>query len=159
MRATLLKNHNKIGHFYAVSIPHVIFKKFTGYAFSGEQFLARCTKYKESYCSHPSRPHSRFVIFKKFTGYAFSGEQFLARCTKYKESYCSHPSRPHSRFRHTVLKFYMKVFQKFISQQPLVREHSYLDHRYPGGSAFITWLPTPGSMPRGGARGQNLGHL
>ena len=24
-----------------------------------------------------------------------------------------------------------------ISHQPLIRKHSYLDHRYPGGSAFI----------------------
>ena len=34
-----------------------------------------------------------------------------------------------------------------------------MDHRYPGGSAFIPWLLTPGSMPRGRARGQTLGHL
>ena len=40
-----------------------------------------------------------------------------------------------------------------MSQQPLIRKHSYLDHRYPGGSAFIPWLLTPGSTP------QNLGHL
>ena len=46
-----------------------------------------------------------------------------------------------------------------ISHQPLIRKHSYLDHRYPGGSAFIPWLLTPGSAPQGGARGQNLGHL
>ena len=36
---------------------------------------------------------------------------------------------------------------------------SYLDHRYPEGSAFIPRLVTPGSMPQGGARGQNLEHL
>ena len=30
-----------------------------------------------------------------------------------------------------------------ISPQPLIRKHSYLDHRYPGGSAFIPWLLTP----------------
>ena len=36
-------------------------------------------------------------------------------------------------------------------------EHSYLDHRYPGGPAFIPWLLT---MPRVWARGFiNLGHL
>ena len=33
-----------------------------------------------------------------------------------------------------------------ISHQPLIRKHSYLDHRYPGGSTFIPWLLTPGSM-------------
>ena len=38
---------------------------------------------------------------------------------------------------HTATKFYMQVFQKFISRQPLIRKHSYLDHRYPGGPAFI----------------------
>ena len=32
----------------------------------------------------------------------------------------------------------MLKFHKWsISQQPLIRKHSYLDHRYPGGSAFI----------------------
>ena len=54
---------------------------------------------------------------------------------KYKESYCSH-SRP-LKLRllpfHTMVKFYMQVFQKFISRQALIRKHSYLDHRYPGG--------------------------
>ena len=29
------------------------------------------------------------------------------------------------------------IFLKFIGQQPLIRKHSYLDHRYPGGLAFI----------------------
>ena len=37
---------------------------------------------------------------------------------------------------------------KFISQQPLIRKHSYLDYRYPGGPAFIPWFLTPGLMPR-----------
>ena len=46
-----------------------------------------------------------------------------------------------------------------ISQQLLIRKHSYLDHSYPGGLAFTACPRTPGSMPRGGARGQNLGHL
>ena len=45
-----------------------------------------------------------------------------------------------------------------ISHEPLIRKHSYLDHRYPGGSSFIPWLLTPGSMPQVGARGQKLGH-
>ena len=66
---------------------------------------------------------------------------------------------PHPRSRHTATKFYFQVFQKFISRQPLIRKLSYLDHRYPGGPAFIPYLLTPGLMPRGGARGQNLGHL
>ena len=51
----------------------------------------------------------------------------------------------------------MQVFQKFLARQQLIRKHSYLDHRYPGGPAFIPWLLTPGLMPQGGARGQNLG--
>ena len=55
--------------------------------------------------------------------------------------------------------FKSSFFQKFISQQPLIRKHSYLDHRYPEGPAFIPWLLIPGTMPRGGAKGQNLGHL
>ena len=60
-------------------------------------------------------------------------------------------------------KAFYRVAYKFlkwgISHKPLIRKHSYLDHRYPGGSAFIPWLMTPGSMPQGGARGQNLEQL
>ena len=55
------------------------------------------------------------------------------------------------------LKFYVQVFQKVISWQPLIRKHSYLEYRYPGGSAFIPQLLTPVSMPWGGARGKKLG--
>ena len=55
--------------------------------------------------------------------------------------------------------FTLKQLEWSISHQPLIRKHSYLVHRYPGGSAFIPWLLTPVSMPRAGARGQNLGHL
>ena len=51
--------------------------------------------------------------------------------------------------------FTLKFIKWGISHQPLIRNHSYLDHRYPGASALIPWLLTPGSMPRGGARGQN----
>ena len=50
--------------------------------------------------------------------------------------------------------FTLKFFKWGISHQPLIRKHSYLDHRYLGGSAFIPWLLTPVSMLRGGARGQ-----
>ena len=46
-----------------------------------------------------------------------------------------------------------------FSHQPLIRKHSYLDNRFPRGSAFIPRLLTPGSMFRGGARGKKLGHL
>ena len=53
--------------------------------------------------------------------------------------------------------FTFKQLEWSISHQPIIRKHSYLDHRYPGGSAFILWLLTPGSMPWGGAKGQNLG--
>ena len=52
-----------------------------------------------------------------------------------------------------------KQLEWSISHKLLIRKHSYLDHRYPGGSAFIPWLLTSGSMPRSGARGQNLWHL
>ena len=46
---------------------------------------------------------------------------------------------------HHILGIYNKVFHrvacKFLksgmSHKPLIRKHSYLDHRYPGGSAFI----------------------
>ena len=41
------------------------------------------------------------------------------------------------------------------SHQPLIRKHSYLDHGYPGESAFIPRLLTPGSMPREGLEVKN----
>ena len=61
-------------------------------------------------------------------------------------------------------KFFTELQDSFSSEvyltnHSLIRKHSYLDHRYPGKSTFIPWLLTPGSMPQGGARGQNLRHL
>ena len=41
----------------------------------------------------------------------------------------------------------------------MVRNYSYLDHRYPIGFALYPSLRAPGSMPGGGGRDQNLGHL
>ena len=32
---------------------------------------------------------------------------------------------------------FCKFLKRDISHEPLIRKHSYLDHRYPGGSAFI----------------------
>ena len=55
-------------------------------------------------------------------------------------------------------KFCFKVSQMSISQQTLIRKHSYLAHGYLGGSAYIPWILAPGSMPRLGAGGQNVGH-
>ena len=55
--------------------------------------------------------------------------------------------------------FTLKFLRWSISHQPPIRKHSYFTHRYPGGSAFIPRLLTPGSMSQGGAGGQNLGHL
>ena len=80
---------------------------------------------------------------------------FLANLYKYKESYCSHPV-VHACV-HCIKIFMFFFFKLDISLQPLIRKHSYLDHRYPGGLALISWLLTAVSMPRGGARGQNLG--
>ena len=63
-----------------------------------------------------------------------------------------------SPFVELLQSFTLKLLKWVISHQPLIRKHSFLDHRYPGGSAFIPWLLTLGSMmPWGGARGQNLG--
>ena len=59
----------------------------------------------------------------------------------------------------TRQSFASKFLKWCISQQLLIRKHSYLDHSYPGGLALTPWPWTPGSMPWGGARGQNLGHL
>ena len=74
-------------------------------------------------------------------------------------SYVRSPVRNFLPFVELLQSFTLKQFEWSISHQPLIRKHSYLDHRYSGGSVFIPWLLTPGSMPRGGAIGQNLGHL
>ena len=84
-----------------------------------------------------------YCVYRNQAAAAYSSLYKLA-CTKYKDSYCSHPGRPCPHSRHTATKFYFQVFQKFISWQPLIRKHSYLDHRYPGGPAFIPWFLTPG---------------
>ena len=51
-------------------------------------------------------------------------------------------------FMEFTAKFFTRVAWKFlkwgISHEPLIRKHSYLDHRYSGESAFIPWLLTPG---------------
>ena len=41
----------------------------------------------------------------------------------------------------------VKVFQKSISRQPLIRRHSYLDHMYSVRLAFLSCHRTTGSMP------------
>ena len=40
-------------------------------------------------------------------------------------------------FVELLQSFTLKQHECSISHQPLIRKHSYLDHRYPGGSAFI----------------------
>ena len=36
-----------------------------------------------------------------------------------------------------IYKFFTELRESFSSGVPLIRRHSYLDHMYPGGSAFI----------------------
>ena len=57
------------------------------------------------------------------------------------------------------VEFASKFLKWCISQQLLTRKHSYLDYSYLGGLALTLLPQTPGSVPMGGARGQNLGHL
>ena len=40
-------------------------------------------------------------------------------------------------FVELLQSFMLKFLKLGISQQPLIRKHSLLDHRYPGGSDFI----------------------
>ena len=47
----------------------------------------------------------------------------------------------------------------YISHEPMIRNHSYLDHTYPVWFVLFPMVQTPGFVPRGGARGQNLCHL
>ena len=56
-------------------------------------------------------------------------------------------------------KFWLTFLLWCVSHEPTIRNCSYLDHRYPIGFALFPCVRTPRSMPEGGARGQNLGHL
>ena len=56
-------------------------------------------------------------------------------------------------------KFLLKFLWWCISHEPMIRNHSYLDHSYHIGFAVFSCVQIPGSMPVRGARGQNLGHL
>ena len=40
-------------------------------------------------------------------------------------------------FVELLQSFTLKQFKSGIPHQPLIRKHSYLDHRYPGASSFI----------------------
>ena len=62
--------------------------------------------------------------------------KLIAMAISNKESYCSHTGRPlpRPRSRHTALKFYVQVFQNFISRHLLILKHLYLDHK---GLVFI----------------------
>ena len=47
-----------------------------------------------------------------------------------------------------------------ISHELMIRNHSYFNHRsVPYRVCFVSVSLDPGSMPGGGARGQNQGHL
>ena len=46
-----------------------------------------------------------------------------------------------------------------ISHEPMIRNHSYFNHRYPIGFALFLSVRTLGPCPGVGARGQNLGHI
>ena len=51
-------------------------------------------------------------------------------------------------FVELLQSFMLKFLNWGISQQPLIRKHSYLDHRYPGGSASIPRLVARGQKTR-----------
>ena len=55
-------------------------------------------------------------------------------------------------------KFWFKFHWLCISHEPMIRNHSYFNHRYPIGFASFLSVRTLGPCP-GGARGQNLGHV
>ena len=57
-------------------------------------------------------------------------------------------------FAELLQSFMLKFLKWGISQQPLIRKHSYLDHRYPGGSVYDSWPEGP--CPRVGLEVKNL---
>ena len=85
--------------------------------------------------SMPVFHQSLKVAFEK--SFVEQSSSFHLTCTKYKENYCSHPGRLRPR---NSVKVYMQVSQKFIFQQPLIRKHLYLEHRYPRGSTLTPGL-------------------
>ena len=46
-------------------------------------------------------------------------------------------------FEELLQSFMLKFLKWGISPQPLIRKHSYLDHRYPGGLGFHSMTPDP----------------
>ena len=55
-------------------------------------------------------------------------------------------------------KFWLKFLWWCISHEPMIKNQSYFNHRNPIGFAFFCQFG-PWVHARGGARGQNLGHL
>ena len=55
-------------------------------------------------------------------------------------------------------KFGFKFHLWCISHEPMIRNHSYFNHSS-YRLCFVSVSSDLGSMPGGGARGQNLGHL
>ena len=53
----------------------------------------------------------------------------------------------------------MQNFDEHVSGQPLIRNHSDLDHRYMGRFNFVRCYHTLRSFSLGGARSQNLVHF
>ena len=56
-------------------------------------------------------------------------------------------------------KFLLKFLWWCISHEPMIKNHSYFNHRYLIGFALFLCVRTLGPCPGDGARGQNLGHL
>ena len=71
----------------------------------------------------------------------------------------SSKSRSSLTYVKVLVKVSLLVYYDSISHEPMIRNHSYLDYRYPVGLALFLWVRTPRSMQGGGARVQNLGHL
>ena len=89
----------------------------------------------------------------------FAWHKMGCKGTKYKESYCSHPWSSVSMFAfpwHCVKSFMFKLFKSScFDNQSSGSIHILTIGTLEGLLSFLT----PGSMPRDGARGQNLGHL
>ena len=64
-------------------------------------------------------------------------EEYIVFVFPFIRSYVRSFVRDSIPFMELLQSFTLKFLKWGVSHQPIIRKHSYLDDRYPGGSAFI----------------------
>ena len=95
-----------------------------------------------------------FAITKRISFKAVSQEAFLARLHEVHRAIAVTPVVHVPVPVRVCVRVPVRVTLALkFSRSPYLDKHSYLDHRYPVGLAFIPWHRAPGSRPGGGAGG------